>query len=743
MKKFHFKKPDLKGSFEKLKNLKKEDIKEWRRAKKARREEILEARKNSRFSKKMQPLYKRMNQFSVPLQYLLACVLNFFMEVISRHSFAEGWKYMTGSPKVFLFNAFLIASTFSIVYLFRRRVFVRILLSVFWLTLGVINGYTLLKRVTPFNAQDLKVLSDGLSLINKYFSSFELILLAIGIVAVVMWVISMWRRGGQYTGKIHWIPALAGIIASFGACVLLTNLAVEDRVVSNYFGNVAFAYQDYGFPYCFTASVFNTGISEPSGYSEEVMNEIGENGALNTNETGRSEQDLPNILFVQLESMVDPTEVEFLTFSSDPIPNLRSMYKNYSSGYFKVPSVGAGTANTEFEVLTGMSMRFFGPGEYPYKTYVKDKVCESAATALSALGYGAEALHNNGGNFYSRAKVFNNMGFDHYTSKEFMNILQMTPNGWATDDVLVSHIMDSMDTTEGQDFVFTISVQGHGNYPEEKVIDNPEIIVGGVEDEGKRNAWEYYVNQVHAMDEFAGNLIKKIEERGEPTVVVFYGDHLPTMGLEAKDMKSRYLYNTNYVIWDNIGLEKKDSNIAAYQIMADVFERLDIHSGTVFNYHQQRRKTKDYLADLELLQYDILYGKQYVYEKNGAPITEGHMVMGVKDVTVTDLVTQLDGTLSLYGENFTKSSKVYINGEKQDSSFLNNTRIDLKDVTLQDGDLLEVSQVGSSDTIFRTSETYVYQGGKLMEKAQWEKWKEEQAAGENQDSEQNAEESGQ
>ncbi len=120
-------------------------------------------------------------------------------------------------------------------------------------------------------------------------------MLAVGIVAVVLWVISMWRRGGQYTGKIHWIPAIAGVVASFGACVLLTNLAVEYRVVSNYFGNVAFAYQDYGFPYCFTASVFNTGISEPSGYSEKVMNEIGENGALNTNETGRSEQDLPKL----------------------------------------------------------------------------------------------------------------------------------------------------------------------------------------------------------------------------------------------------------------------------------------------------------------------------------------------------------------------------------------------------------------------------------------------------------------
>ena len=85
--------------------------------------------------------------------------------------------------------------------------------------------------------------------------------------------------------------------------------------------------------------------------------------------------------------LFDPTEVEWLQFSEDPIPNLRKMFQNYSSGYFKAPSVGAGTANTEFEVLTGMSMRFFGPGEYPYKTYAKTKYVESAASALSALGY--------------------------------------------------------------------------------------------------------------------------------------------------------------------------------------------------------------------------------------------------------------------------------------------------------------------------------------------------------------------
>lgn len=715
MKQIHIKKPNIRGFFQKIKNLNKEEIKASWQARKARREYILEQRRNSKFAKKMQPVYRIMNLLSPLFHFLLACVLNFFIEVVSRHSLFEAWDYMVGTPLPFLFNAFLITATFSIVYLVRRRVFARILLSVFWLFLGTCNGYLLLKRVTPFNAQDLKVLSDALSLTGNYFSTLELILLIVGIGAVVIWVISMWRRGGQYTGKMHRFLALIGVGCWIGAYMLLTNIAIDQRVVSNYFGNIAFAYEDYGFPYCFTASLFNTGISEPSGYSEESMAAIDNNGALNVSETGRSEEELPNIIVVQLESYFDPTEVEWLQFSEDPIPNLRKMYQEYSSGYFKVPSVGAGTANTEFEVLTGMSMRFFGPGEYPYKTYGKTKVIESAATALGELGYGSEALHNNGGNFYSRAQVFNHMGFDHFTSKEFMNILRTTPNGWATDDILIPNILESMDTTENQDFVFTISVQGHGEYPTEQIIENPAITVSGVEDVEKRNAWEYYVNQVYEMDKFAGDLVAALEMRGEPTVIVFYGDHLPTMDLQAKDMKSKYLYNTNYVIWDNIGLEKKDGNYPAYQIMAEVLERLDIHTGTVFNYHQQRHQSKNYLADLELLQYDILYGDRYVYEESGAPITEGHMVMGVKDTSITNLIEQIDGSYSIYGENFTKQTKIYINDEKQATTFLNNTRVDLKKSELKDGDIVQAAQVGSSNTIFRTSVKYEYRGGKLTE----------------------------
>ncbi len=712
MKKFQVKKPDIKGTFHKIKNIKKEDVKAYWKAKKERRERIIEERRNSAFTRKMQPVYRFMNRISLVFHALLACMINYTIEAISRHSAVEAWNYMTETPVVFLYNSFMIFVTFSVVYLVKRRMFVRIIISVLWLALGVANGYMLMKRVTPFNAQDFKVAKDGITLINNYFNGVELVGLAVGISAVVIWVISMWRRGGQYSGKMHRLWALAGVVVWFAIYGIVSDLAVEKRVVSTYFGNIAFAYEDYGLPYCFMASVFNTGITEPNDYNEETIVKISNQREMTKNETGRSKEELPNIIFIQLESYFDVAEAEFFTTSEDACPNLHAMYENYSSGYFKVPSIGAGTANTEFEVLTGMNLRYFGPGEYPYKTVLKNRVSESAATALSALGYGTHALHNNGGNFYSRARVFNNTGFDSYTSKEFMNILQTTENGWAKDDILIQHIMDAMDTTEGQDFVFGISVQGHGDYPEEKVIENPKILVEGIEDEGIKNKWEYYVNQVYEMDQFAGNLVKALEERQEPSVIVFYGDHLPTMGLKAEDLKGRYLYNTNYVIWDNIGLKKEDRNIPAYQIMSDVLDRLDIHSGTVFNYHQERRKTKNYLADLELLQYDILYGEQYVYDGK-LPITEGHMVMGVRDVTLKNIIPHLEEGYSLYGENFTKSSRVYVNGERQKTTFLNNTRIDLPETELNEEDVIVVCQYGSSDTLFRKADEYIYQDGEL------------------------------
>ena len=168
----------------------------------------------------------------------------------------------------------------------------------------------------------------------------------------------------------------------------LTNLAIDKRVISNYFGNIAFAYEDYGFPYCFLGKFVL--IQGSTSRQDMAKRRWRRSTKKKTDEKfdgkiGRTASEY----YFRTAGVVFRSDRgrKWLRFSEDPIPNLRKMFSEYSSGYFKVPSVGAGTANTEFEVLTGMSMRFFDRGEYPYKTYAKTRTLESAASALKGLGY--------------------------------------------------------------------------------------------------------------------------------------------------------------------------------------------------------------------------------------------------------------------------------------------------------------------------------------------------------------------
>ncbi|MCD7812466.1 MAG: LTA synthase family protein [Lachnospiraceae bacterium] len=438
-------------------------------------------------------------------------------------------------------------------------------------------------------------------------------------------------------------------------------------------------------------------------------------GADETEETEISEEtgdyddwEYPNIIVVLLESFVNPDMITFLETSEEAVPNFEYLTENYTSGYVEVPVVGAGTANTEFEILTGMSMQFFGLGEYPYKTILKETNCESIASDLATLGYGTHVVHNNGGNFYSRANAFSQMGFDTFTSKELMDIQEYTPLGtWATDEILVGEVEKSLNyTPDQQDFVYTITVGSHGDYPQYEVLEDPEITISGVEDEGMAYAWEYYVNMLHEVDEFIGDLIEMLEERGEPTYVIMFGDHLPTMDLTEEDMSTGSLFLTPYVTWNNLGLEKNDSDMTSYQLLADTLETLGMGGvGTMFSFHQSRdsyETEEEYTDAMELLQYDILYGEHYVYGGEN-PYPASDLIMGTEEVVI-DRIIETDEYYYIVGSNFTNWSKVYVNGEKVSTTYYSSRLLRVKKSKVPEGtNTIVVNQVGSSSTIFRSS----------------------------------------
>ena len=640
-----------------------------------------------------------LNKYSLVFHALWSMVLELMIETFSRHSIAKGFAFMTGSPLVFLYNSLLIFMTLMIVYLFRRRFVLRLTISAIWVYGGYMNGTVLSNRVTPFTAQDIKLLEDLADILDKYMSPDKLLMNVLLVVGAIAILYLFWKKGPKYQGKIYYVRNIIGILAVILLFAGSTLLALENRVISSYFGNIAFAYQDYGFPYCFSCTLVGTGMDKPYGYDEESI------GAL-TEWEAEVPEELPNIIFVQLESFFDVQTVEYLKCSQDPIPYFRSLMENYSSGAFKVPSVGAGTANTEFETISGMNMRYFGPGEYPHKTILKKTTCDSVPYALREIGYNTHAIHNNKATFYSRVDVFPNLGFETYTSKEYMDISNQTPNGWLKDEVLVKAVMDCLESTEGQDYVFTISVQGHGDYPTKKVLEDPVITVSGSPTEAKNNQWEYYVNQIHEMDQFVEDLITAVDSTGEDSVIVFYGDHLPTMDLTEEDVTNRYLFDTSYVIWDNMGLKEKDQTLCAYQIGAEVLDQLGIHTGAMVQYHQNRRGTKNYQYDMEILQYDLLYGEGYGYGEEGFH-EPAEFSMGIIDQTI-EKVVQIEDKVYVFGENFTTQSKVHVNGEFLSTGYINDHLIRVKDLILKDGDEVSIKQLAPNKRLLSEEMSIIY-----------------------------------
>ncbi len=756
-------------------------------ARQAADEKLQELKVKAEQSPESQAVLRFMNRYSILFHVLLSCGVCFVIEWVSRHSFLEACSFVVDRNLVFLYNSLIVFASLLLVYTVRRRALLRTVISVFWLFLGIINGCILAKRVSPFSFTDLKMVGDLFTMQSNYFTAGEAILVIAGVSLVLLFLVVLWFKGPKFQGKTHRVFGLVMTAAVVMMIPTVTDAAVSNNILTNYFENLAQGYKDYGFVYSFSSSVLDRGMSTPSDYSEEavdaVLAKIGvedtdtklaqasaeteknkassdqgqteerktgteasetdasgllikgemqaafvpeesvktaaaredgqadEQTEASVGDTGKTQTGVtaghPNIICILLESFIDPELVNFLELSDEVVPNFHKLYQNYTSGYLEVPVVGAGTANTEFEILTGMGMQFFGLGEYPYKTILKQTNCESIASDLSEIGYGTHVVHNNGGNFYSRRNAFSMMGFDTFTSKEMMDIREYTPLGtWPKDEILIGEVEKALDYTPDQpDFVYTITVGSHGDYPQEKVLDDPEIQVSGVEDEGMHYAWEYYVNMVHETDKFIGDLIEMLSERDEPTIVVMFGDHLPTMGLEESDMKTGTLFKTQYATWNNFGLAKSDKSMTAYQLMADTLDSLDIHNGTMFRFQQNRYKyaTEDeYQNAMELLQYDILYGDHYVYG-GGNPYPASNLIMGTQDVVISQIM-ETDRYYYIIGENFTNWSRVFVNDTKVSTKYLSSRLLRIKKEDIPSGDNeVVVNQMGSSDTLFRSS----------------------------------------
>lgn len=751
---------------------------------------------------------------------LLAITLNYVLEVLSRHSFVKAIKFAVGSPAVFFYNAFIIFVTLSLVLFAKRKIFATVFVSMAWIISAFANWIVLNFRTTPFSAIDVLMIRNVMTMLDKYMTKWQMVLSGIGIALVFVLLIYLYIRLPKSKSKRRPFRASAYVCMCFIMVYSLTKVAVETKTVSDNFGNLAYAYNDYGFAYCFSNSIIDVGINRPKNYSEEAVHEItdrldydrsevilqkdetadstkfnetdvdaAESGALQsaseengaevnlsessavqedadsiekTIETASSEAELtdndgadenaesvkemadkalseseqtegdmadaefdeegagtallatrehPNIIVIQLESIFDTKYMKDFHVSERVMPTYAWLKNRYSSGLFTVPAVGAGTANTEFEVQTGMSTQFFGAGEYPFKTVMRSQTCDSMAYDLKRLGYATAGFHNNDATFYERYIDYSNLGFDVFTAMEHMYFLQYTPRGWAKDNILDNEMIERMKQTEGRDYITTITVQAHGRYPKKHTDTLTNIscyFTGQYEgDTEKEAAWEYYINQCRETDNMLKDLIAGLNELGEPTVVFMYGDHLPSLSLQDSDLRIINLYQTEWAMWDNIGLAKEYRDLKAYQASTYIFDRLGLSGGLMQHFHRtymNQEDQEDYLNKLEMLEYDTLYGENYAFDQTN-PFPQIDMKLGIRDIVVED-VESGRGFVFVHGKGFNTFSQVYVDGKDVETTYMNYQTLLIPLSSIDGAKELYVAQVGDDHIVLSETEVY-------------------------------------
>lgn len=672
-------------------------------------EETSSERKSSEIlkdiSNQVKPLGKLFSELFSKYSEFINCILlslavNFAVEMFCRQSIYECLVYIHNHPLSFLYNTLIVLFTLSPGLALRKRYFWYSIVCAFWVGLGVTSAIILVFRQTPLTANDFLITRSVVGMFDKYLSSFQMVLVGIAALAIVGLLAVILIKAPAPAGikrKKH-IGGILIIVAAMASATFFANNYVYSD--SDSFASLIRAFDDYGFAYSFSITTFDGGVDKPKNYSEEYMNQL--KAELLEKCPDKEVSKKPNIIYLQLESFFDVNHITDYTYSENPLPNFRQLKEDFPSGFFTVPSIGGGTSNTEFEALTGLNMDYFGVGEYPYKTIMKETTAESICYDLKNHGYASHAIHNYTGTFYSRNEVYKNLGFDSFTPIEYMYNLEYTANGWAKDKVLIGEIMKALNSTEGQDFIHTVSVQGHGRYPNEKIDPTHTITVEGISDPGTKAGFEYYVNEIHDMDIFIKDLVDTLSGFDEDVILVMWGDHLPTFTINSSQLDNGDIMQTEYVIWSNFGLSLEDRDIYAYQLTPYILDSLGIYDGWINKLHNSNQYDEAFDNKYRCIEYDMLYGGRYLWGENRLQPTE--MKMGIDEISINSVIVA-DEQIYVYGKNFNSFSKIVVDG-KEYYTRQNGDELSAVDVEIHDGS--EITVVQKKGTVLGSTKPFIY-----------------------------------
>lgn len=411
-------------------------------------------------------------------------------------------------------------------------------------------------------------------------------------------------------------------------------------------------------------------MDKPDGYSQETMKRISQKYAEQANQLNqtRSENMTDNtVIMVLSETFSDPTRVPGVSFSEDPMPNIRHVKAQTTSGLMLSPGYGGGTANIEYQALSGLSMANYSSTlSIAYQQLVPSlKWAPTLNQAWNkANGKGSSiAFHAYNRNMYFRDLNYKKFGFSKfYATDGTPQLKDLRPLGsawYASDESFYSEVLKKISSSDKKKFYQVVTMQNHmpyeDFYPDNQFKD--EDTSSNLQDDEKQNI-ETYTKGLSYTDQATAEFLNQLNHIDRPITVVFYGDHLPGIYSIAYSSKDNILglHETDYFIWSNdaskSSVTKLDDASSAYTSsnyfsaqlashlnakvspylafltkMHETIPAISIPSsaggnadepvyldaaGNRINNKQLSKEAKTMLHDYQLIQYDMSVGKNYL-----------------------------------------------------------------------------------------------------------------------------------
>lgn len=630
------------------------------------------------------------------------------LEILQDLSITVLVKNMVGNPDMLACNLLYFAAFGSFCFWVPKKKTACVIYYSFWLILACGSLIKTSSNYEPILLLDIFSLFDAVPAALNIYGILLVILTVAVVIGVVTAVILVAKKEEkQPVNKNYVIRSCIFSVVAFLSVLFsshLPHLKYETSLPKE-------AYDRNGFVYSFLTYSFESTKMMPDDYSEQTVDLIIDKVDAESDNSKDTENPIKNIIVVQMESFVDPYDITGAEYEYDPIPFMHSLQNSYTSGKVDVPVFGGQTVKTEFEFLTAMSISALPFGYSPYVQELNRYPVDSFPRYLKSLGYETTAIHDYQGEFFSRYLVYENMGFDRFVPYECMSGVQKREGDlWANDSILAEY-MDKVLKASKKDrnFIFTVTVQTHGAYPVIKEREDFPMEISGISNQTLLGKVAYYVNELQQVDKAMQLICEYFENRNEPTVILFYSDHLPTFFSDVQDYDDTNRFTTSFFTWNNIGLSKKTGDrVNMGRLSTYLCDMIGLEGSFMNRFHRVFGDNKYYDEDLEIIQYYKLF-EEY---KNGDKYLENDSYeIGAVHLSIADIKPEenVENAYIITGTGLTDNVYLKVNGKLYNMEYIDSNHMLLENYKkeFKTSDEICVVIVGERDgNQFRESEPY-------------------------------------